>query len=84
MKVVFTDHAKKKFRILKEHGFPVAKKIVVKTVKQPDSISKGRKGRLIAQKRLDVKHLLRVIYIKKEKKRIIITFYPARRDRYED
>lgn len=56
----------------------------MKTVKQPDSISKGRKGRLIAQKPLDVKRLLRVIYIKKEEKRIIITFYPARRDRYED
>ncbi|NOZ60035.1 MAG: DUF4258 domain-containing protein [Euryarchaeota archaeon] len=83
MKIVFTDHAELKFEILGNHGFRVTKKQVEDTVLKPDKIMEGRKGRLIAQKRIDAEHLLRVVYEKGEDI-VIITFYPARRERYED
>ncbi len=84
MKIVFTAHAKDKFLILKEHGFPVDEELVVKTVENPDKVTHSRKRRLIAQKMIDEKHLLRVIYEIKSGKISVITFYPARRDRFED
>ena len=82
MKVAYTSHAKLKFKILEKHGVKVTKKQIGDTVLRPDKVTKGRKGRLIAQRKMDEKHLLRVIYEEKENIEII-TFYPARRKRYE-
>lgn len=82
MKVVYTHHAELKFRILKEHRVKITKKQVEDTVLRPDKATKGRKKRLIAQKMMGEKHLLRVIYEEKENIEII-TFYPAKRKRYE-
>lgn len=82
MKVVYTSHAELKFKILEKHGVKVTKKQIEDTVLRPDKVTKGRKRRLIAQRKMDEKHLLRVIYEKKENIEII-TFYPARRKRYE-
>lgn len=84
MKIEFTLHAKDKFLILREHGFPVDEELVADTVKKPDTVIRGRKKRLIAQKLIDEKHLLRVIYEIRSGKIVVITFYPARRDRFED
>lgn len=53
-------------------------------VKNPEKVLPGKHGRLIAQEVLDEEHLLRVIYEDKGKEIVIITFYPARRERYED
>lgn len=82
MKVVYTPHAELKFKILEEHGVKITKSQVKGTVLRPDRVTKGRKGRLIAQKIMDEEHLLRVIYEEKENIEII-TFYPTRRKRYE-
>ena len=84
MEIKFTNHAKDKFLILKKHNFPIDEETVLKTVKEPDRIEAGRKGRLIAQKVMGEEHLLRVVYEIKENKIVIVTFYPARRSRYED
>ncbi len=51
MEMEFTNHAKDKFLILKEHGFQIDEETVLKTIREPDKVETGRKGRLIAQKR---------------------------------
>jgi Txe/YoeB family toxin of Txe-Axe toxin-antitoxin module len=61
----------------------VRKEDVIKTVKEPEKVEKGRKGRMIAQRTIDVEHVLRVVYEKKDNEIVVITFYPARRERYE-
>ncbi len=57
MEIEFTNHARDKFLILERHGFRVSEETVLKTVKEPDKIKAGRKGRLIAQKAMDEGHL---------------------------
>ena len=61
----------------------VRKEDVIKTVKEPEKVEKGRKGRMIAQRTIDVEHVLRVVYEEKDNEIVVITFYPARRERYE-
>ena len=39
---------------------------------------------MIAGRAIDENHLLRVVYEIKDDRLIIVTFYPARSDRYED
>jgi hypothetical protein len=41
-------------------------------------------GRLIAQARISDTHVLRVVYRQEGDERVVITFYPGRRTRYED
>ncbi|MBO8183274.1 MAG: DUF4258 domain-containing protein [Archaeoglobus sp.] len=62
----------------------IKRRRVIKTLEEPDSVKIGRKGRLIAQRVLDEEHLLRVVYEEKDNEVVVITFYPARRERYED
>ena len=50
----------------------------------PDSVKEGRNNRMIAQRAVDKEHLLRVIYEKRRDDFVIVTFYLARRERYED
>jgi uncharacterized DUF497 family protein len=83
MKLVYTTHARQKFEILERHDCIVTEDAIRKTVEEPESIRDGRRNRLIAQRAVNKGHLLRVIYEKQEDDIIIITFYPARRERYE-
>ena len=56
----------------------------IKLVREnPDIIEPGYKGRLIAQKEFDKKHVLRVVFEEKDEIRRIITFYPGNKKRYE-
>jgi hypothetical protein len=41
------------------------------------------KGRMIAQKRITERHVLRVVYRQEGENQVVITFYPGRRERYE-
>ena len=84
MKIIFTAHAKVKFKILKRHGFEISEKQIRDIVKKPDNKSKGRKDRLIVQGPIDDTHVIRVIVEKEGNNIKIITFYPARRERYEN
>ncbi len=82
MAIVYTAHAELKFKIFKNHGVLITKRQVEDTILRPDERTKGRKGRLVAQRVMDERHVLRVIYEEKEDLEVI-TFYPARRKRYE-
>lgn len=83
MKIVYTKHAKKKFKDLKKLGVIVKRKLVEETATKPldiDEISDYPKK--IASAELDSRHILRVVYKQENGKIIIITFYPAKKGRY--
>ena len=78
-----TGYARGKFAFLRDHGFPIAEGAVHRTVREPEQVLRGRMGRFVAQCGLDERHLLRVVYEDLLHERLVITFYPARRSRYE-
>ena len=81
--VRFTAYAKGKFIFLREHGFQVEEALVARTVQEPEHVSRGQMGRWVAQRGISEHHLLRVIYEEGPHERVVVTFYPARRNRYE-
>jgi hypothetical protein len=82
--IIFTKHAREKFRVLAKHEFKVSEAEVLEAVTEPDLIDKSRFPLLIAQKQIDKSHVLRVVY-KQETLEIIkiITFYPGRVKQYK-
>ena len=78
--VRFCRHAKFKFRVLRAHGFPVTHHQVCEAVLKPDQVLQGYKGRKIAEKKIDSRHALRVVYEEYPRETEIVTFYPVRRD----
>lgn len=84
MKYQFTRHAREKFDTLERYGFKLAEEQVLVAVKSPDRVKAGRKGRKIAQRKIDDRHVLRVVYEEEADVIKIVTFYPARSSRYED
>jgi sulfur relay (sulfurtransferase) DsrF/TusC family protein len=61
LRIVLSNHAKDKIKILIEHGFHLAEKQVVEAVLKPDKIMKGEKGRYVCQRSLNERHVLKVI-----------------------
>jgi len=80
--IIFTKHAKDKFEILKRHKFYISEKQVLETIEKPDLIDYTRAPILIAQRKFDKKHVLRVVYKKESQVIKIITFYPGRKEQY--
>lgn len=83
-KIRFSVHAEVKFDVLRVHGIYLSRRKVRKTVQFPKKIEKGYAGRVVAQSSLDDTHVLRVVYEERENEIRIITFYPGRRERYEN
>lgn len=81
--IVYTSHAREKFELLARYGFPITQQQVEDTIREPTLVIEQTGGRLIAQKEIGQLHLLRVIYRIEGQFAIVITFYPARRRRYE-
>ena len=81
--IVYGDHAKEKFSILRRHGFVVSRLQVRETVQKPEKTEAGYSGRKVAQRRITERHVLRVIYEEGPEEIRIVTFYPGRRSRYE-
>jgi len=82
--IIFSGHAETKFEVLREHGFEVSRDVVLSAVRKPDRFEPGHKGRKIAQRNMSATHVIRVVYEEQETAIKVITFYPGRRDRYED
>ena len=80
--IVWSDHAVLKLEILKQHGFEIDREFVNHAVMSPERVDHGYKGRLVAQSSLDEARVLRVVYEASSSEIVIVTFYPARRDRY--
>ena len=83
MRIRFTAHAIQKFTVLKRHGVSVSKQRVIRTVEQPDRVDYRRMPLLIAQKELDKRRVLRVVYRVEDETKVVITFYPGRKSQYE-
>jgi len=79
----FAKHAREKFDILKEHKFEISREQVIETINNPELIDRSRYPLLIAQKQININHVLRVVYKKENSNKIIITFYPGRIKQYE-
>ena len=79
----YTRHAQQKFYVLERHGFPISAEQVEHAVTIPDRVF-PEGGKLIAQARISETHVLRVVYREEGDERVVITFYPGRRARYED
>ncbi len=83
-KIKFCKHAELKLQILKKHGIHFTKPQIEEAVSTPDKIIEAEKSRRIAQKIMNTQYLIRVIFEESKDSIIVITFYPARRSRYED
>jgi len=84
MKIKYTSHAEFKFKILKRYGIDYSKSQIEDILRNPEKVEDSKKNRKIAQKPVNLNHIIRVVYEEKDNDVIIITFYPARRKRYED
>lgn len=83
MKVVYTKHAIKKLKDLRELNIVVTKRLVSNLVKNPLRIDEvSDYPRKIIEGELDKNHILRVVCRKENDTIIVITFYPAKMGRY--
>jgi len=82
-RVNYTHHAREKFDVLKRHGFKVTPDQVEATVLIPEKVIPQSGRRFIAQRKITERHVLRVVYRQEGNIRVVITFYPGRRERYE-
>jgi hypothetical protein len=80
--VRFTKHALMKFEDLLALGFVITEEQVLDALHDPEFVDKDVDP-LIAQKAISDRHLIRVVFVEDEDEILIVTFYPARRDRYE-
>ncbi len=83
MKIIYTKHAIKKFKDLKELGITVSKTQIRKIITDPlhrDSLTEYPK--IIDSGKFDRNHVLRVVYRAEDAIIIVITFYPTRIGRY--
>ena len=83
-RIVFSSHAENKFDILKKHGFDISKTTIIAALDSPDTVEPGYRGRKIAQGVLDEEHVIRIVFEDFNDTVKVVTFYPARRERYED
>jgi hypothetical protein len=79
--ITFTLHAKEKFKRLISVG--VTEESVIEAVENPESVIEGNFGRKIAQTAITEDILLRIIYEETDNNILVVTIYPAKRQRYE-
>ena len=80
---LYTPRQAHKFELLKRLGFEVTPEQVWDTLLRPDKVIPQSGGRFIAQKGITERHILRVVYREEKQTRVVITFYPGRKERYE-
>ena len=83
MAIRFTSHAREKFEILARHNFLVTEAQVIDALLLPDRVEIDRDPP-IAQKSLDEKHVLRVVFREEGDDIVVVTFYPGRKRNYEN
>lgn len=83
MRVVYTKHAKKKFKELAKIGVKLLRRDISVTIKNSEYIDEeSDKPNIIASRSIDEKHILRVVFKVEDDIINVITFYPARVGRY--
>ena len=79
----FTSHARRKFEVLKTLGLTVEEQQVSQIVRKPSIVERTWRGRYVASGALNSAHILRVVFERENGNITVVTFYPARRGRYE-
>ena len=79
----FSEHAQLKLDILASHDISIDSDFAIATVQSPDKLEIEAEDKQIAQKRLNDKLVLRVVYREFEAFILIVTLYSGRRSRYE-
>ena len=79
----YSGHARQKFAVLQRHGFVVTPQQVEEAMDSPEQVEPQPDDTWIAQRRIGARHVLRVVYREVNGDRVVITFYPGRRERYE-
>ena len=79
----FSDHAKLKIDLLGDRSVAVSEVFTIDVVRSPDKLEIAEEDKRIAQKRLNDKLVLRVVYREYKSFILVITLYPGRRSRYE-
>lgn len=78
-----SEHAIAKLQTLAELGLPLTSDLVVQIIRSPDRLENGEEGKYIAQRPMDDRRVLRVVYQEFAAFILVITIYPGRRSRYE-
>ncbi len=79
----FSKHSQDKIDILARHGMTITKQLVLEIITNPDRIEVKEDSKRIAQKPFNDNLVIRVVYREFNAFILIITLYPARRNRYE-
>ncbi|PZV11525.1 MAG: DUF4258 domain-containing protein [Leptolyngbya sp.] len=79
----FSDHAKLKIDLLRDRNVAVSEVFTIDVVRSPDKLEVAEEDKRVAQKRLNEKLVLRVVYREYESFILVITLYPGKRSRYE-
>ncbi|MBI4363101.1 MAG: DUF4258 domain-containing protein [Euryarchaeota archaeon] len=77
MEVIFSRHARRRMR-----RYRVSEEKVRDILTKPQSVVSGHQDRKIAQSSLN-HYILRVVYVEEEARRIVVTVYPAEKERYQ-
>lgn len=83
MRVVFTKHARNKFRFLKDLGWSLKPKDIREYFTGSVERQIGYSDREVTLKSISKTHDLRIVYVEKGDIITVITFYPARKGRYD-
>jgi hypothetical protein len=78
--IEFAPHAKEKLKRLTK--LQITEEKIIKTIENPENLTTGYFGRKIAQSKLTPELVLRVVYEEIDNKVLVITIYPAKRERY--
>ena len=62
MNIIYSNYAIAKIEILRRHGIYADKKLIEDIIIDPEKLEWGYKNRLIAQKKINDTHVLRVVY----------------------
>lgn len=79
----FTSHARRKFEVVRTLGLEVEEQQVLQIVRKASIVERTWKGRYVATGILNLTHVLRVVFERQNGNITVVTFYPARRARYE-
>ena len=62
----YSKHAQEKLALLKAHGVDITEEAVAATLRSPDQVRPRIGQTLIAQRRLNERHVLRVVHLREE------------------
>ncbi len=83
MNIIYSNHVITMIEILRRHGIYVDKNLIEDIVRDSEKPVQGYKNRLIAQKKINETHVMRVVYEELNNIIEIVTVYPGRINRYD-